>query len=38
MDIDNNINEDNNYKSVEKWDDIEDLKEVITKRYIFSWL
>lgn len=31
MDIDNNINEDNNYKSVEKWDDIEDLKESLLR-------
>lgn len=32
MDIDNNINEDNNnYKSVEKWDDIEELKESLLR-------
>lgn len=31
MDINNNINEDNNYKSVEKWDDIEDLKESLLR-------
>ena len=31
MDIDNNINEDNNYKSVEKWDDIENLKESLLR-------
>ena len=31
MDIDNNINEDNNYKSVEKWDDIDNLKESLLR-------
>jgi len=31
MDIDNNISEENNYKSIEKWDDIENLKESLLR-------